>query len=90
MALFLACIIHNIEIAMKKKSKIKMFKKFAKGNAVLLAGLGGVAAGVALAGLLGSEKAKQLVQSVQDNVSDFGNQLANGLRKASNAGSSNT
>lgn len=63
--------------------KTKAIKKFAKGNKVLLAALSGVAAGVALAGLLGSEKAKQLLESVEGNISDFGNRISNGMQKES-------
>jgi hypothetical protein len=40
-------------------------------NKILLAALGGVAAGITLAGILGTEKAKQIVQTVEDSVKDF-------------------
>lgn len=61
--------------------KAKMIKKLTKGNKVLLAALTGAAAGIALAGILGSEKAKELLSSVEGNIADFGNRLANGTHR---------
>lgn len=62
----------------KKKS---FYKKFAKKNKIVLAALSGAAAGIALASVLGTEKAKEMLQSVEGNMKDFGNRLVNGLQK---------
>jgi hypothetical protein len=55
----------------KKKNK-KLFKKFMKSNRVMLAAFAGAATGIALAGILGTERAKAMVQTVEDSVTDFG------------------
>lgn len=60
---------------MGKKNKKKKFKKnlqpLVSENKVLLAALGGIAAGISLASILGIEKAKHIVQTVEDSVKDF-------------------
>ena len=66
----------------KKKSFYKKeLKPFIKSNRTLLTLLAGVTSGIAIAGILGTEKAKEIVQSVEDNVKDLSNKVANGLQK---------
>ena len=68
----------------KKKSFYKkQLKPFLKGNRTLIAVLSGVASGIAIAGIIGTEKAKEILQSVEDNVKDFNKKVANGIQKES-------
>jgi hypothetical protein len=70
----------------KKKNKNKSFyKKYLKGllkgnRSVIVAALTGTATGIALAGILGTEKAKQLVQTVEDGIKDFGTKISRDVR----------
>jgi hypothetical protein len=69
---------------MGKKEKKSFYKKqlkpLLKQNKVLLAALGGVATGITIAGILGTEKARQLVTTIEDSVKDFSNRIKkNGL-----------
>lgn len=57
----------------KKKSSLK---KFAKKNKVLLATFGGAAAGIAVAALFGTEKAKEVLHSIEESINDFSKKLA--------------
>jgi hypothetical protein len=68
----------------KKKNS---YKTFVKKNKVMLAAMGGVATGIALAGVLGSEKAKALLQSVEGNVKEFSNKIANGMQSDASSAS---
>jgi hypothetical protein len=66
----------------KKKSFYKkQVKSFVKSNRLLFAALGGVAAGISIAALLGTEKAKEILHTVENNVRDFKNKIANDLQK---------
>jgi hypothetical protein len=74
---------------MGKKGKKKSFwkkqlKPFVKNNNVLLAALGGAAAGISIAGILGTEKAKQIISSIEDNVKDFKTKVANEFEHVAN------
>ena len=68
----------------KEKQKIwkKALRAFIKGNKVLLAALGGAAAGITLSNILGIEKAQQIVKAVEDSVSSIGDKITNGLHKS--------
>lgn len=59
----------------KKRSTKKHLKNLIKKNRVWVAALGGAAAGIALTSLLGTEKAKQVLASVENNLKDFSNTL---------------
>jgi hypothetical protein len=65
----------------KNKTTAKLVRKFAKSNKLALAALGGVATGIAVAGILGNEKAKELLNSVEDGLREFGNKVSNGLQQ---------
>ena len=67
----------------KKSFYKKRLKPFLKDNRTLLAVLSGVASGIAIAGILGTEKAKEILQSVEDNVKDFNAKVSNGIQKES-------
>jgi hypothetical protein len=66
---------------MGKKGKKSFYKKqlkpLVKQNKVLLAALGGVATGITIAGILGTEKAKQLVDTIEDSVKTFTEKIKN-------------
>jgi hypothetical protein len=64
-----------------KKSGKRALKSFIKGNKVFLAALGGAAAGITLANVLGTEKAQQMVRAVEDSVATIGEKVRNGLSK---------
>lgn len=58
----------------KKKNKSfykNNVKPFVADNKVLLAVLGGIAAGISIAGILGTEKAQQIVGSIGDTAKDY-------------------
>lgn len=60
----------------KKKSFYKkQLKPFVKQNKVLLAALGGAMAGITLSNLLGSEKAQQMVHTIEESVKDFNDKV---------------
>ncbi|MBT1703353.1 hypothetical protein [Chryseosolibacter indicus] len=68
----------------KGKKKNKSFYKrnvepVIPDNKILLAALGGVAAGITLAGIFGTDKAKQIVQSVEDSVKEISDRIKGGL-----------
>jgi uncharacterized membrane protein YgaE (UPF0421/DUF939 family) len=66
----------------KKKSFYKKeIRPFLKSNRTLLTVLAGVTSGIVIAGIFGTEKAKEIVQSVEDNVKDLSKKVANGLQK---------
>ncbi len=64
---------------MGKKSKKSFYKKqlkpLVKQNRVLLAALGGVATGITIAGIFGTEKAKEIVNTIEDSVKTFSNKV---------------
>lgn len=65
----------------KKKNKKKLIKakninSFIMDNRVLIAALGGAAAGISLAGILGTEKAKEII----DNISGSARKIAESLK----------
>lgn len=69
---------------MAKKGKKKSFykknvKPLISGNQILLAGLAGAATGIALANILGGERAKQIVDHIGNSVKDFSEKLKNEL-----------
>ena len=64
---------------MGKKGKKSFYKKrlkpLVKQNRVLLAALGGVATGITIAGILGTEKAKEIVNTIEDSVKAFSDKV---------------
>jgi hypothetical protein len=64
-----------------KKSGKKALKSFVKGNKIFLAALGGAAAGITLANVLGTEKAQEMVRAVEDSVASIGDKIKNGLSR---------
>jgi hypothetical protein len=69
---------------MGKKKKIK--KSFLNQNKLMIAALGGVAAGISLAGILGTEKAKKIVDTLGSSVSDFTNKLKDQISRGESDG----
>jgi hypothetical protein len=69
---------------MGKKNKSKSLKKKMKSvlpdNTILFAALGGVAAGITLASIVGADKAKQMVEAVEGSVNQFTDRVKHGLR----------
>lgn len=64
----------------KNKSFFKQnVKPFLSDNRLLLTALGGVAVGISLANILGSDKAKQLVDSMESSVKEFTNKMKDNL-----------
>jgi hypothetical protein len=63
-----------------KKSGKKALKTFVKGNKVLLAAIGGTAAGITIAKVLGMEKAQQLVRAVENSFASIEEKVKNGFR----------
>ena len=64
----------------KNKSGLTGIKNFAVKNRVVLAALGGAAAGVAISRLLGTEKAAEILNTVGSNVREFGHKVSAGLQ----------
>jgi hypothetical protein len=74
---------------MGKNKKNKSFgknMKFITNNRTALAALGGFAAGITVAGILGSDKAKQIADTIGTAVKEYGNKVKESLV---NEGSSN-
>jgi hypothetical protein len=63
---------------MGKKGKKSFYKKrlrpLLKQNRVLLAALGGALTGITIAGILGTEKAKQIANTLEGSVKNFARQ----------------
>jgi hypothetical protein len=55
----------------KKSHYKKQFVAFISDNRIVLAALGGVAMGIALAKLLGPEKARKLISVIEDSVKNL-------------------
>lgn len=70
---------------MGKKGKKSFYKKqlkpLIKQNKVALAALGGAITGIAIANILGSEKAQQIVDTIEGSVKNFGEKLKNGYAR---------
>ena len=64
----------------KNKSESKGIKKFASNNKVMLAAVGGVAAGVAITRLLATEKAAEIMNTVESKVREFSDKVTAGHR----------
>ena len=62
----------------------KQLKPFLKGNRVLIAALGGAAAGITLANILGTEKARNILHTVEGSISEFTDKVSNGLTAKDN------
>lgn len=63
---------------MGKKNKSfykKNLKPFFADNSLLLTAIGGVAVGISLANILGSDKAKQIVDTMENSVKEFTNKM---------------
>jgi hypothetical protein len=63
----------------KKSFYKKQLKPFVKDNRVLLAALGGVAAGISLSNIIGSEKAHEILNNVEDSISNFRDKVGQGF-----------
>jgi hypothetical protein len=61
----------------KKSFYKKQLKPLLRQNKVLLAALGGVATGITIAGILGTEKARELVNTIEDSVRTFSDKIKN-------------
>lgn len=74
---------------MGKKNKKTFYKKqlkpFLKSNRVLLAALGGAAAGITLSNILGTEKAQNILHTVENSVHDFTEKVADSMSGKHNA-----
>lgn len=70
---------NTIIMGKKNKSGINGLSKFAMNNKVVLAALGGAAVGVAIARLLGTEKAAEILKTVENKVREFGNKVTAGI-----------
>jgi hypothetical protein len=55
----------------EKKSYKKAIGSFVRNNRVMLAAIAGAATGVTLTSLLGTEKAKRVINGVEESVKDF-------------------
>jgi hypothetical protein len=64
----------------KNKSGIKGIKNFASKNKVMLAAIGGAAAGVAITRILGTEKATEILNTVENKVREYNNKISAGLQ----------
>lgn len=62
----------------KNKSGTKGIKKFASKNKVILAAVGGAAAGVAITRMLSTEKAAEIMNTVENKVRELGNKVTAG------------
>jgi len=64
----------------KKKNKKSFYKKqlkpFLKGNRVLIAALGGAAAGITLSNILGTERAQNVLHTVENSIQEFSDKVA--------------
>jgi hypothetical protein len=66
----------------KKNKKIKKhLKNLLKGNKVLFAALGGAAAGITLAGVFGTERGKEILDTVEDSIAKTADRITNGRLK---------
>lgn len=78
----------------KKKNKKSFLKKqlkpFLNSNKVILAALTGAATGIAIAGLLGTEKAKELVHTVEDSMNNFAQKVKGEVSKVTGDASKNS
>lgn len=61
----------------KNKNFAKNLKPMLNDNKVLIAAIGGIAAGISIAAIFGTEKAKQIVETVENSVKDFTGKLSN-------------
>jgi hypothetical protein len=64
----------------KNKSELKGIKKFAIKNKVMLAAVGAAAAGVAITRLLATEKAAEIINTVESKVREFSNKVSAGYQ----------
>jgi hypothetical protein len=65
----------------KKKSALKYFSKFGKNNKVMWAAISGAAAGIAIARVLGTQKAADILQAAETSIKDFSNKVTEGLNQ---------
>jgi len=67
---------------MGKKGKKSFYKKrlkpLLKQNRVLLAAMGGAITGITIANILGTDKAKQIADTIEGSVKNFTDKLRNG------------
>jgi hypothetical protein len=62
----------------KNKSGIKGIKNFASKNKVMLAAIGGAAAGVAITRILSTEKVAEIMNTVEGKVREYSNKVSAG------------
>lgn len=72
-----------IKSVMEKKAFRKnRFRSFVKSNRIVLAAIAGAAAGVVITRVIGSEKAKEMFQSMEGNIKNLSHKFMNGKREA--------
>ena len=54
-------------------------KSFVSDNKIIIAAIGGVTIGLAIASLMGNEKARQILRSAGSTISDISGKLVNNL-----------
>lgn len=69
----------------KKSFYKKQFRPFLKDNRVMIAALGGAAVGITLANILGTEKAQNILHTVEGSIHDFTDKVSKGMMGKSNA-----
>ena len=68
---------------MGKKSFYKnRLKSFMKSNRIILAAIAGAAAGVVITRMVGSERAKEMLHSMEGNMKNLSQKLMNGKHEA--------
>jgi hypothetical protein len=66
----------------KKAFRKNRFRSFVKSNRIVLAAIAGAAAGVVITRVIGSEKAKEMFQSMEGNIKNLSHKFMNGKREA--------
>jgi len=66
----------------KKSLQKNRIKSFLKSNRIVLAAIAGAAAGVVITRVVGSEKAKEMLQAMEGNIKNLGQKLMNGKHEA--------
>jgi len=67
-------------MGMKKRSRLKSIGKFFRNNRGVFFTLGGIAAGLAVVRLLSSERGKETLKTIGNNVKEFSNDVASRLQ----------
>lgn len=69
-----------------KKTSAKMIGSFVMKNRVMLAAVAGAATGITLATALGTEKAKKVINGLEDSVKSFVNNTREKYEETKHAG----